>query len=189
MTSPGLPSSDHDLAAADLLAGAHGAAPPAPLGRLGRVLALAAGLMILFMMTVTAIDVVGRYFFNRPLPGAFEFTEIMMGLVIFAGMPLATAAREHITVNFLEKAISRRARCLQAALADVVCAAVTAVLAWRVLVRGATLVETGEVTLVLGVGRGYIAWAMAALAAVTAVVFLYAGWIALRAALSREPPS
>ena len=44
--------------------------------------------MIFVMMVVTTIDVIGRDVFNLPLFGAFEMTEILMGLVIFAGMPL-----------------------------------------------------------------------------------------------------
>ena len=162
--------------------------PPVSLGAPGRWLAHGAAAMILFMMLVTSIDVAGRYFLNRPLPGAFEFTEIMMGLVIFAGMPLASARREHITVNLLEKALGYRARCLQAAFGDLVCGVVAAFMAWRVLLRGNTLVASGEVTLVLGVGRGYIAWGMAALLTASIAVFLYSGWTALKAARAGGPP-
>jgi len=72
---------------------AKAAVPPASLGRAGRILGIIAGAMIMGMMVVTTVDVIGRDVFNRPLLGAFEVTEILMGLVIFAGMPLATAAR------------------------------------------------------------------------------------------------
>jgi TRAP-type C4-dicarboxylate transport system permease small subunit len=156
--------------------------PHAPLGAPGRVLALVAGLMIGLMMVLTTIDVIGRYFLNAPLFGAFEATEILMGLVIFAGMPLATAAREHITVNFLESVLSRRGRCLQAAITDVICAIIAAVMAWRIEVRGTALVDAHETTLELGITRGWIAWAMAALLLLTAATFLYAAVIAARGA-------
>src|SRR5688572_18642940 len=103
---------------------AGGPVPPVALGRPGRLLSVTAGAMICVMMLVTTIDVAGRYFLNRPLFGAFEVTEILMGLVIFAGMPLATARREHIAVNFFESRLGARGRCMQAALFDLVCAAV-----------------------------------------------------------------
>lgn len=164
------------------IGGADDIVPPVPLGRPGRVLASLAGSMILMMMAVTTMDVVGRYFFGRPLFGAYEITEILMGLVIFAGMPLTTAAREHITVNFLEKTLSRRQRCLQAALGDLICAMVAAVMAWRVFARGTGLIEAHEVTLELGVGRGWIALAMACFLGLTAAAFVYAGIGAIRAA-------
>ncbi len=162
--------------------------PPAPvadLGRPGRVLASVAGVMILIMMVVTTIDVIGRDVFNVPLFGAFEMTEILMGLVIFAGMPLTTAAREHITVNLLENVVSSRIRCIQAGIGDVLCAVVGAVMAWRVYWRGMALNDAGETTMMLGIGRGYIAIAMAILLALTSLVFLYGAFRAFEGTVKR----
>jgi TRAP-type C4-dicarboxylate transport system permease small subunit len=165
--------------------GGDAALPQPGLGAPGRVLGYVAGAMILLMMAVTTADVAGRYFLNAPLFGAFEATETLMGLVIFAGMPLATARREHIAVNFFERVMPRRARCAQAALWDLVCAAIAAAMAWRVWARGDALQAAREVTLQLGIARGLIAWAMAALLAVTAAIFLWAALVALRAAFRR----
>ena len=162
---------------------AKAAVPPASLGRAGRILAIIAGTMIMAMMVVTTIDVIGRDVFNRPLMGAFEVTEILMGLVIFAGMPLATAAREHITVNFIETVLPPRALCVQAAMTDVICAVIAAVMAWRMFLRGSGLVDANEMTLVLGVPRGFIAWGMSVLLAATAATFLMAAAAAARAAV------
>jgi hypothetical protein len=81
--------------------------------------------------------------------------------------------------------MSPRARRLQAAVGDAVCAAVAAVMAWRIFVRGLNLLEVGETTLLLGVGRGYIAVAMAAMLAATAAVFLYGAAVAARSARAR----
>jgi TRAP-type C4-dicarboxylate transport system permease small subunit len=157
--------------------------PNTDLGGPGRALSTLAGLMIFVMMVVTSIDVIGRDVFNLPLFGAFEMTEILMGLVIFAGMPLTTAAREHITVNFLESVVSPRVRCIQAAFGDVLSAAVAAVMAWRIYGRGLDLIQAHETTMMLGVGRGYIAIAMGALLAVAAFVFLFNARLSIRAAL------
>jgi TRAP-type C4-dicarboxylate transport system permease small subunit len=168
---------------------AKAAVPPASLGVPGRILAVIAGTMILAMMVVTTIDVIGRDVFNRPLMGAFEVTEILMGLVIFAGMPLATAAREHITVNFIETVLPPRALCVQAAFTDVVCALIATVMAWRMFVRGSGLVDANETTLVLGAPRGFIAWGMSALLAATAVTFLIAALVAARAAVRGPKPA
>jgi TRAP-type C4-dicarboxylate transport system permease small subunit len=158
--------------------------PPTDLGSPGRTLSVIAGAMIFLMMVVTTIDVIGRDFLSVPLFGAFEMTEILMGLVIFAGMPLTTATREHITVNFLENALSPRLRCLQAALGDVLCAVAAAVMAWRVYARGLDLIAAHETTMMLGVGRGYIAVAMGVLMGVAALVFVYNALRAVRAASS-----
>lgn len=161
-------------------------APPVSLGRPGRVLANVAGGMVLVMMVVTTIDVIGRDVLNMPLFGAFEMTEILMGLVIFAGMPGTTAMREHITVNLIEKVVSARIRMLQTGFGDALCAVVAGVMAWRIHWRGIGLIEAHETTMMLGIGRGYIAIAMAVLLAVTALVFAYCAVVAFRAAARQQ---
>lgn len=141
-----------------------------------RIFSALAGAAILFMMAVTSIDVFGRFFFNAPLTGAFEMTEITMALVIFGGMSLAALSREHITVNLFEAQTPPRVRRVQLVAGDVVCAAVVAVMGWRIFERGNALVDSRETTLVLGVMRGHLAWAMAALCLVATLVFLYCAW-------------
>ena len=155
-----------------------------PLGAPGRALEYVGGAMILSMMVVTTIDVVGRYFFSRPLWGGFETTEILMGLVVFAGMPMATARREHITIDLFDAMLSWRARCWQAALGDLVCAGIAAALCWRIWIRGQHLIGVGETTMQLGIPRGYVALAMSVLMLAAALVFVAAALVAARAALS-----
>jgi TRAP-type C4-dicarboxylate transport system permease small subunit len=156
--------------------------PTVPLGRAGRALGWVGGAMILAMMTVTTIDVVARYALGRPLWGAFEVTEILMGLMIFAGQSLAAAEREHIVVNLLEGRLTPAQRCWQAACGDLVAAAVAALIAWRVGERGLGLARVGETTLQLGVPRGWVALAMSALMACAAAVFVLAAIAAARRA-------
>ena len=157
--------------------------PPVALGGAGRILEAIGGAMILAMMTITALDVAGRYFLNHPIGGAFEITEVLMGLVIFAGMPLATARREHIAIDLFDTALSWRSRCWQAAIGDAICAAISAVLAWRIWTRGQSLLAVGETTMQLGLPRGAVALAMGALMAAAAIVFVFASVVALRAAI------
>ena len=45
------------------------------------------------MMLLTFVDVVARYLFNRPIRGAFEVTELMLLVLIFAGLPLVSSRR------------------------------------------------------------------------------------------------
>lgn len=46
-------------------------------------------LCLLAMVALTVFDVAGRYFFNMPLSGGYEISEILMGLTVFAALPLA----------------------------------------------------------------------------------------------------
>jgi TRAP-type mannitol/chloroaromatic compound transport system permease small subunit len=49
------------------------------------VLAYVAAAVLMALMVLTCVDVGGRYFFNRPVWGAFELTEMMLAALIFAG--------------------------------------------------------------------------------------------------------
>ena len=39
--------------------------------------------VLFLMMMITAVDVIGRYVFNKPLAGGFEITEMLLAALIF----------------------------------------------------------------------------------------------------------
>jgi TRAP-type C4-dicarboxylate transport system permease small subunit len=124
------------------------------------------------MMLVTVVDVGGRFLFNHPLHGAFEATEVMMGMIVFLALPLTTRRREHITVTLLEPYLPEWLRRCAALLFGLVCAAVCGLLAWRLGLHGERLLNVGEVTLELRIPRGGIATAMSWLMWVACVAFV-----------------
>jgi TRAP-type C4-dicarboxylate transport system permease small subunit len=148
--------------------------------RLFTALGIAAGSLAAAMMLVTTVDVGGRFFFNAPLHGAFEATEVMMGLMVFLALPLATRRREHITVTMFDHLLAERVKRAAGLVFGLACAAVCGVLAWRVGLYGERLLNVGEVTLELRIPRGGIATAMSWLLWVAALAFLLDGIAALR---------
>lgn len=147
------------------------AAPPAmPL--LFRIMALIAAAMGFAMMVLTSCDVVARYVFNSPIRGAFELTEIFMGMMVFLAAPAMTWAGENICVTLLtERLPPGMARLLQV-LGDLVCAGISGLAAWQLWRHGARLLRYNEVTMELGFPKGYIAQSMAIGMAMVALAFL-----------------
>ncbi|MBL6432492.1 MAG: TRAP transporter small permease subunit [Alphaproteobacteria bacterium] len=47
---------------------------------------------------------VARYWFNAPLSGAYELTEIFLASLIFLALPLTTARNRHVEVDLLDAA-------------------------------------------------------------------------------------
>jgi TRAP-type transport system small permease protein len=70
----------------------------------------AASAILLAMMLLTVVDVVARYVFSRPLRGAFEVTELMLVILIFAGLPLVSFADEHAVMDFVDRFLGPGAR-------------------------------------------------------------------------------
>jgi len=96
-----------------------------------RVLALASGVILLLMMTLTVTDVFMRYVFNMPFSGTWEITEFSMAAVVFLAMAYCGWTGGHIAVDMFEHALSRpHLRFIPATIAFVG-AALFAVIAWR----------------------------------------------------------
>src|SRR5215467_3054674 len=99
---------------------------------LDRVLGTAAAVLLFCLMALTTAEVVGRYVFNRPIRGAFEITELLLLTLIFAGLPLASRADEHVTLDFIDMVLSSRSQLLLRRSVDLFCGLLFLGLAYRV---------------------------------------------------------
>lgn len=142
----------------------------------GRWLGLFLGATIFFMMAVTFFDVIGRYFFAAPLPAADELTKLAMGVSIFAGLPLVTRRREHVTISLLDGLFSGGVLRVRQTFVDLVCMGVVGGLCWRLIIQSQSLAEYQDTTLFLGVPLAPFATFMAVMCGVTIVVLLAMIW-------------
>lgn len=62
-----------------------------------------AAMILLFLVGITCVDVIGRYFFTppRPLVGTVELVEICMGAITFFSFPLMFSRHDHIIVDLI----------------------------------------------------------------------------------------
>ncbi len=122
----------------------------APASRLGAVLEVSLGTVSILLLAglaiLTCVDVVARYYFNSPVNGAFELTQMMLFAVIFAALPLTTLRNEHVDVELLTAIAGDRINRMCRALGNLVSAAVLFVLAWRLWAHGMQLGAGGAVT-------------------------------------------
>ena len=133
-------------------------------------LGFAASVILFSLMIVTFVDVVGRYGFNRPLRGAFEGTELMLLVLIFAGLPLVSHADEHVTMDFIDHMVGPAARKVIAALAQLVCAATLIGLSWLIWVKAGKIAAYGDTTDVLKILLAPFVYFMAAMIALSGLI-------------------
>ena len=132
------------------------------------------GAAVLFaMMMLTAIDVVGRYVLSRPVPGAFEVTEMMLAALIYCGLPLVSQRREHIVIDTFDYLMSRRVKRALDIIAEVLCSATLFGLAWLVFRRAGRVADYGDTTNVLKLPLAPVAYLMAAMLLVGAIIHLW----------------
>jgi TRAP-type C4-dicarboxylate transport system permease small subunit len=129
-------------------------------------------LLIFAIMALTVVDVVGRYLFNAPVKGSIEAIELMLGVLIYMAIPLASARAEHIRIDLLDYLLGPRARRVQRLIGNAASAAVMAFLAWRLYERGAQFAKFRDDSSHLGVPLAPVAWTMAFFAALTVLVLL-----------------
>jgi len=136
-------------------------------------LGVAASAILFVLMVITFADVVSRYVLNAPWRGTFEITELMLLVLIFAGLPLVSHADEHVTMDFIDKMISSGVRDVLRRLVDAICAGVMFFLAWQVWIKAGRLAGYGDTTDVMRIPVSPFVYFMAVMVALTGLVHLY----------------
>ena len=136
------------------------------------VLGICCTLLLAGLAGLTVVDVIGRYLFDAPVTGAFELTQLMLGALVFAALPLATIAGDHVEVDMAYELAPKTGRQVMLWLGGLVSAAALWAIAWRLAVHSERLVEDGSVTNALSVPLAPLGWFAAAMAAVSGVLAL-----------------
>ena len=147
------------------------AEPPAK-PRAEALLGIAASAILLAMMLLTVVDVVARYVFSRPVRGAFEVTELMLVVLIFAGLPLVSYAEEHAVMDFIDRVTGPRGRRLVRRAVEAASAAFMFLLGWLMWLKADRIWAYRDATDVLRVMYGPFVYFMAVTLALAGVIHL-----------------
>jgi TRAP-type C4-dicarboxylate transport system permease small subunit len=172
-------------------AGSPDAILPGRLGdRAGRVLGTIAAVVLFAMMGLTFVDVAGRKLFSRPVYGAYEITEFLMGALIFCALPLVTAREGHVTIDVLDHLLPAWVARWQRVVVGLVSTGALAFIAGRLWVLSASHFRTHEVTMTLRIPHGPFSRLFAVMAALAAAACLAVTWeyCSGRRAVRREAP-
>ncbi len=137
------------------------------------VLGAAAAGILLAMMALTVVDVVARYVFSRPVRGAFEITELMLLVLIFAGLPLVSFSDEHAVMDFVDRVLGPRAQVLLERLVQTACAVFMFLLTWLVWRKADRIWAYRDSTDVLRIVYGPFVYFMAIALGLAGVIHLY----------------
>jgi TRAP-type C4-dicarboxylate transport system permease small subunit len=124
-------------------------------------------------MLLTFVDVVARYVFNRPVAGAFEVTELMLVVLIFAGLPLVSYADEHVTMDFIDRLLGARGAARLRRGTHVISAAIMGLLVWLVWLKADRIWAYRDATDVLRIVYGPFVYFMAVMIGLTGLIHLY----------------
>jgi TRAP-type transport system small permease protein len=122
------------------------------------------------IMALTLVDVSGRKLLSTSVPGSLELTELLMVVVIFAGMPLVSLRGEHVVFDSLDPLIEKTLRRAQGLVVDLLVAALLLGMAWLMWVKAGQMGEYGDTTAQLKISQSPFVYLMSGLLALTALV-------------------
>ena len=134
------------------------------------VLAAIAALSLFAMMALTFIEVVARYFLDAPLAGAEEVKAFLLGITIFAALPIVTWQQRHIAVRSLAALLRGRARAVQRLVVLAGAVAGFSFVAYLLADQTRAMAADGTLTTYLDLPEAPVVAVFAALASLAALV-------------------
>jgi TRAP-type C4-dicarboxylate transport system permease small subunit len=94
--------------------------------------------MLFVMMLLGGLDVIGRYFFNQPISGTFEITEILLAGIVYFGVAFTQRVKGHATVDFFYGFLSGKTKVVVSFVNSFVVLCIFVMMIWRGTVTAIT---------------------------------------------------
>lgn len=131
-----------------------------------------AGIGILFMAAITCTDILLRKC-GIVLPGAYDLVRIAGGITIAAALPLTTAVKGHVAIEYFFHRMGRRGRIFVDSIMRILQTSAFLFATWAFIQKGIRLLNSGEVMPTLQCHIFWQAWVIAAMCFLTALVSLF----------------
>ncbi len=138
--------------------------------RVTRPIAFIGVLAMLVVAGATLVDVLGRWFFNSPIPALNEVVSEVFAVGVAACLPSGLAQSVNLTVDILAKWITGRLAAGLSAAGAVLLLVFVGLLAWRIEIFAESLAQQNRMTIILRWPEAPFMHAVAALLAAGTVV-------------------
>jgi TRAP-type C4-dicarboxylate transport system permease small subunit len=128
------------------------------------------------MVALTFADVIGRRLFGVPIYGAHDITEHLMGVLVFIGLPLVTAASGHLAVDLFDRFILSPSMSWWRMFIALLIALIMGLLAYLFHMQALDAGEISEVSQALNIPREPVFHLMSICCGFAAVAALVAGF-------------
>jgi TRAP-type C4-dicarboxylate transport system permease small subunit len=140
--------------------------------RVSSALNMIAAASLTFMMFLTVTDVLLRAG-GRPIIGTYEVVTIMMGIVIGFGIPKVSLDRGHVSMEFLQEALSKRNRAILNTFTRVLCIVLFILIGYNLIGAGREFRLSGEVSPTLQLPFFPVAYGVGVCCFIECLVFLF----------------
>ncbi|TKC18417.1 TRAP transporter small permease [Robertmurraya kyonggiensis] len=87
--------------------------------------------VLFILMFLTLADVIGRYFFNKPITGTYELTGLALAIIIFFSLGSAQIHKDHIEIDFLTNKMPLKVQHFLALLGSLILTVLMALTTWQ----------------------------------------------------------
>lgn len=107
-------------------------------------------IILFLLMFLTTADVVGRYFFNKPITGTYELTGLALATIIFFSLGTAQIKKDHIEIDFLTNMMPEKVQAALSALTSFVLFFLMVLTSWQLLEYTKRIMQGNELSGDLG---------------------------------------
>ena len=137
-----------------------------------RILEKAGRIALLAMVMLITLDVVLRYFFNRPIKGSYELVEFMMVFLVFTGLAFTQQKKSHVAVSLLTDKLPIGINAGLSCITGVLCVSILALVSWRSIVQASAVSAAGTCSGVLFIPYHLFMWVVVTGAVLLTVQYL-----------------
>jgi len=119
------------------------------------------GILLFVLMFLTVFDVMGRYFFNSPIKGTMELTELSVAIMVFFSLGYAKMMGDHLEIDFIMAKFPEKVRNILMTIIYLVVTVVLFILTWQLFILGADSQRTNELSGDLGIPLFYVIYPVA----------------------------
>jgi tripartite ATP-independent transporter DctM subunit len=120
-------------------------------GTLSECLIVISRIVVALMAGLITLDVVLRYFFNRPIAGSYELIELMMVFVVFLGLAFTQVKKAHLCIDLFVKSLSSETMAGINMLTCLISTGVFGVITWRLFNTTLNEFEVGSISTILSI--------------------------------------
>lgn len=128
--------------------------------------------VLALMVLLVTLDVVLRYFFNRPIKGSYELIEFMMVLVVFLGLAYTQTKKGHVSITLFTGKLSPGQLAVIRSITYLLCIIIFSLITWRGIVQAEALRVNGTSSDLLFIPTFPFMWIVVIASVLLGLVFL-----------------
>ena len=113
---------------------------------LNKILMVLGGAAVLLMMAIATVNVILRYPFKMPWPGAYEVVGFLGAIVIAFALGYTQKRKDHIVVDILTEKFPKRVNRILDGTNYLITTIFFALVSWQIFVFGTKIFRSGEVS-------------------------------------------